>query len=175
MHDGGKKMIYVCSLAEMPEHAASLRPVRLVSLVQAEVQPPTPPGLAAARHLRLEIDDICDPAPGYVLPEAHHVETLIAFLRERALEEPVLLHCVAGVSRSTAAALVALVLDRDGEEVPMARLLRGAAPHARPNLRIVALADRLLGRDGRLIAACEAMGPAEPFLGDRLITLARAA
>lgn len=168
-------MIYVSSLAEMPAHAAALRPARLVSLVQAEAQPPTPPGLAAARHLRLEIDDIWEPAPDQVLPEAHHVETLIGFLRARAADESVLLHCIAGVSRSTAAALVALVLDRDGEEAAMARLLRRAAPHARPNPRIVALADRLLGRDGRLIAACEAMGPAEPFLADRLITLPRAA
>jgi len=36
--------------------------------------------------------------------------------------------------------------------------LRRASPTATPNIRIVSLADRLLGRQGRMVAAIETIG-----------------
>ena len=51
----------------------------------------------------------------------------------------------------------------------IARALRDASPTATPNIRIVTLADRMLGRDGRMVAAIQAIGPgvaayaSEPF------------
>jgi predicted protein tyrosine phosphatase len=155
-------MIYVCSLQEMPEHARALRPSHLVSVVAPEELPPTPPGIRADRHLRIGIHDISEPIDGQVLPEVDHVATLIEFIRAWRGEAPLLMHCVAGISRSMAAALIALSLKTDEGEVEAARRMRQIAPHARPNNRMVALADRVLGRDGRLVAAREAMGPAEP-------------
>lgn len=154
-------MIYVCSLEEMPRHAADLRPALLVSLVPEPEQPPTPAGIPAEAHLRLAIDDVADARPGVVCPGEEHVSVLIEALRDRPRDEPVLLHCFAGISRSTAAALVALAIDAHGREAEAAAHLRRFAPHALPNTRIVALADGLLQREGRLIAARDAMGPAE--------------
>jgi predicted protein tyrosine phosphatase len=52
-----------------------------------------------------------------------------------------------------------------------AQALRDAAPHAHPNARIIALADQLLGRHGRLIAARSAIGPGEPVGEAPLIAL----
>jgi predicted protein tyrosine phosphatase len=78
---------------------------------------------------------------------------------------------MAGISRSTAAALIALALTAPGREELVARQLRRAAPHASPNRRIIALADRLLARDGRLIAARESMGAAEPLVAGPLVAL----
>ncbi len=86
---------------------------------------------------------------------------LIESLRATEPDARVLFHCIAGISRSTAAALIALTLDADGREQEAARQLRLAAPHAHPNRRIIALADEILRRDGRLIAAREAMGPGD--------------
>jgi predicted protein tyrosine phosphatase len=59
-------------------------------------------------------------------------------------------------------------LNPDRPEIEIAHELREASPTASPNPRIVALADALLGRDGRMIAAIESIGrgiPAEvlPF------------
>jgi predicted protein tyrosine phosphatase len=168
-------VVYVCSLEEMPRHVQRLRPSHLVSLVAPEEQPPTPPGIAGSRHLRLGVDDISEPLAQCTLPDEDHVRLLIGFLREWhdtcRRTGPILIHCLAGISRSTAAALVALALDAHGREEIAARQLRQAAPHASPNRRIVALADRLLGRGGRLIAARDAMGPAEPLLAGPLVEL----
>jgi predicted protein tyrosine phosphatase len=71
-------------------------------------------------------------------------------------------HCRAGISRSTAAAFIALCATRpDREERAIARALRAASVYATPNPRLVALADELLGRDGRMIAAIAAIGAGE--------------
>jgi predicted protein tyrosine phosphatase len=50
-------------------------------------------------------------------------------------------------------------LNPQSEERMIASALRRASPTATPNLRIVTLADRLLGRDGRMIEAVEEIGP----------------
>ncbi|MFQ5773598.1 MAG: tyrosine phosphatase family protein [Kiloniellaceae bacterium] len=164
-------MICVCNLSEMPRHVAALRPSHLVSLVPPAEQPPTPPGIPGARHLRLEIDDINQPLPGHILPQADHIAALIEFVKDWRGEAPLLLHCVAGVSRSMAAALIALNLASPRREAETGAHVRRAAPHAVPNRRMIELADRLLGCQGRLVAAREAMGPAVPLAAAPLVRL----
>ena len=167
-------MIYVCSLEEMPRHAALLAPGHLISLLPPEEQPPTPPNVAAERHLRIEVNDITRPMFGQILPERPHIEPLVEFLQARAADaahEPLLVHCWAGVSRSMATALIALCLEAPGREKDAAVRIRRAAPHAEPNRRIVALADELLRRRGRLLAALEEMGPASYAMPAPLVRL----
>jgi len=87
------------------------------------------------------------------------VARLMAFARTWDGARPILIHCWAGVSRSTASAF-AIACERSPgvDERRIALALRRAAPHAYPNRRIVGLADSLLGRRGRMLAAVEAMG-----------------
>ncbi len=143
----------------MLDLAERLRPGRVISLLQPEWQPATPSGLAPEHHLRVEINDITSPDPDQILPERAHVEQLVAFL-EAARGQSLLIHCYAGISRSPAAALVAMVLDAPGREQAAALTLREAAPYAQPNRLLIELSDDLLGRGGRLVAALDAMGPA---------------
>ncbi len=165
-------MIYVCSLREMLDHVRSLRPGYLVSVIQLEFQPPTPREVKVERHLRVAVDDISERIDGAVIPEEEHVQELVTFLQRWPGDERLLIHCYGGVSRSMAAALIALTIDLDGREVEAAQMLREAAPHAQPNARIIALADQILGRQGRLVAAREAMGPAVPAREGPLVELA---
>jgi predicted protein tyrosine phosphatase len=152
-------MIHVCCLAEMAEHAERLRPTHLVSLVNPDEMPLTPTGIVADRHLCLGIHDICEPLAGCIHPDVVHIKLLVDFLQGWAHDEgSLLVHCYAGVSRSTAAALTALVAKAPGREMEAARALRAAAPHAQPNRRMIALADEFLGCEGRLIAARDAIG-----------------
>jgi len=66
----------------------------------------------------------------------------------------VLVHCEAGVSRSSATALIiyACWLGPGREREAMARVL-AQRPIAAPNRRMVEIGDRLLGREGRLVEA----------------------
>ncbi|MDX1425673.1 MAG: hypothetical protein R3322_21190, partial [Kiloniellales bacterium] len=70
---------------------------------------------------------------------------------------PLVIHCYAGVSRSTAAALAVLCSYNEGREQDAAHLLRARAPHAFPNRRMIDLADDLLACGGRLRDAVAAM------------------
>jgi len=82
------------------------------------------------------------------------IQQIIALANElRAVTGRVLIHCEAGVSRSTAAALImyAYWLGPGREHEAMARVL-AQRPIAIPNRRMVELADRLLDREGRLLA-----------------------
>ena len=155
-------LIYVCNLIEMPGHAEALGVSHLVSLVAPNEQPPTPAPVAGDRHHRVEIHDISEPLDGHILPAVEHVSGLIDFVRAWPHDEaPILIHCVAGISRSMAAALITLAIKAPARELDAARHLRSAAPHAYPNRRMIAVADQVLGCDGRLIEAREAMGPAD--------------
>jgi predicted protein tyrosine phosphatase len=71
-------------------------------------------------------------------------------------------HCYAGISRSTAAAFIALCVARpERDEREIARALRAAASFANPNPRLIALADDLLHRHGRMVQAIAEIGRGE--------------
>jgi predicted protein tyrosine phosphatase len=71
-------------------------------------------------------------------------------------------HCFAGISRSTAGAYVAAcALNPGRDEMAIAWEVRRASRTAYPNPRIVSIADRLLGRDGRMVRAIETIGPGD--------------
>ena len=73
---------------------------------------------------------------------------------------PLVVHCYAGISRSTASAFTAAcALNPHRDEIAIARQIRAASPIAQPNRRIVMLADKALGREGRMLRAIDAMGP----------------
>ncbi len=69
------------------------------------------------------------------------------------------IHCWAGISRSTAAAFISVcALRPERNEATVAKALREASPSATPNARLVAVADAMLGRKGRMIEAIAAIG-----------------
>ena len=140
----------------MPAAVQAHRVGALVSIIQAEFQPPTPPTLTAAQHHRCAIHDITAAQPGEQLAGPEHIQTLVAFLRQWNDAEPLLAHCFAGVSRSTAVALIAHAM-RSGDAGASATALRRAVPYALPNRHIVALADAELGFGGTLAEALDAL------------------
>jgi len=163
-------MIHVCSLARLHETVEETGARHVVTLLGSEDLVRLPPGVPAGNHLRLPIHDISAPADGFVAPEIEHVENLIDFVRRWPQKAPLVIHCYAGISRSTAAAFTTVcALSPQRAEHEIAAALRRASPTALPNARIVRLADELLGRSGRMVAAIETISPhvpaveAEPF------------
>ena len=106
-------------------------------------------------HFRatLRFHDAIEPGPGVVLPQKSDVDAILAFGRDAGDVRHLLIHCHAGISRSTAAMLMILAQahPHEPEDAIVERLL-AIRPQAWPNSRMIAFADELLGCDGRLKA-----------------------
>jgi predicted protein tyrosine phosphatase len=155
-------MIHVCSLSRLNETVEDTGARHVVSLIGDEARLERPTGIAPENHLWLKLHDISAPLDGYIVPGEEHVADLINFVRGWDRRAPLVVHCFAGISRSTASAYAAVcALNPDRDEEAIAQALRRASPTATPNIRIVSLADQFLGRDGRMIAAIETIGRGE--------------
>ncbi|MBV8767284.1 MAG: dual specificity protein phosphatase family protein [Hyphomicrobiales bacterium] len=150
----------ICGLDELGDHSA-----RAVTHVLSILDPNWPEPAAFFSydpHHRTEMHftDAIEPGPEVELPQAHHVEAILAFgdtfQRDLAKqgEAHLLIHCHAGISRSTAAMTTLLMQSapEQTEERIFERLV-AIRPQAWPNSRMIGFADELLGRGGRLTAA----------------------
>jgi predicted protein tyrosine phosphatase len=106
------------------------------------------------------MDDITEQMDGFVAPADHHIERVLNFVRGWDRSAPMVVHCYAGISRSTASAFAAAcALNPHRNEIEIARQIRARSPIASPNRLIVSLADKALGREGRMLRALDEMGP----------------
>ena len=154
--------LHVCSLAQVGDTVTRTGARSLVSLLSPETAIARPKDIAPERHLHLAVSDIVAPVPGQVLPERIHLDELLGFVLAWDRAEPMVIHCWAGVSRSTAAAYIAAcALKPERDEFAIARALRAASPTATPNARLVALADSALQRNGRMNDAIAEIGRGE--------------
>lgn len=152
-------VIHVSSLSRLHDTVAAADASHVVTLINVNTQVPTPPGVAPEKHLFIGVSDIVEPLEGHVTPGQEHVVRLLDFVTRWDQERPMVIHCWAGVSRSTAAAFItACRLRPDLDEDDLAQVIRAASPTATPNARLVAIADELLGRSGRMIRAIASIG-----------------
>ena len=168
-------MLIVSSLAGARPAFEAHRPAYVISLLEGDEAPPAFSGLDGARHLKL-----C------VAREAC-VETISNAAKDRAREivsfvnawdgrGDILIHCSRGVARSTAAAYIIMCMRGGaGGETTAAKALRRAAPYADPCPLLVAYADEILGRDGEMIDAIDALAPPSPAIEAPVVTLSLAA
>jgi len=141
--------------------ASAFDPRTILSLMDPGATYSIPSGPSMVEHVRLEFHDVVMDSPTDALrvaPSPTHVKRILDFATAWDGQSRLLVHCTAGVSRSPAAALAILSARNPGQEREIARLLRLRAPWVNPNLRIIRLADDLLGRRGDLIRAVISMG-----------------
>jgi predicted protein tyrosine phosphatase len=156
--------ILVCPLSRVEEMVALHQPARVISLLDPDWPFPDLGDRYQGRHLRLKVHDICNAEDHLVVPGSSHVRAVLEFLDGWARERPLLIHCRAGISRSTATAFIAACFVNPGtDEQEIALALRRAAPLARPNATLVALADAEMGRGGRMTAAILTTGRDLPW------------
>ncbi|MEW6641972.1 MAG: protein-tyrosine phosphatase family protein [Pseudomonadota bacterium] len=153
-------MLHVCSLADLPATVTATG-ARYVLTVMGNVDKAERPlSVPEANHLKVSMDDITEAVDGFVAPSSVHVDQVLEFVRRWRRDAPMVIHCYAGISRSTASAFAAAcLLNPERDELSIARQIRAASPSAFPNRLIVTLADQALGRRGRMLRALDAMGP----------------
>lgn len=152
-------MIYVSSLSRVAETVASTKAKRLISLLSAGTEMTRPAEIAESDHLFLKLHDISEPQDGMTMPGMQHVRDVLNFARGWDRARPLVINCYAGISRSTASAyIVAAAMAPDRDELELAQALRKASPSATPNPVLIALADRFLKRDGRMVEAIRSIG-----------------
>ncbi len=158
--------IVVTPLSQLAAQIAFHRPSHVMTLTSGEIA--ALPAGCKTNRLSLIFNDIAEPRDGLVAPDASHVHRLIDFAQGWPRKAPLLIHCYAGISRSTAAAYIAaLALDRTINEHYLASRLRSLSPSATPNIRLISIADGILGRQGRMVEAIKAIGRgAEAFEGE---------
>jgi predicted protein tyrosine phosphatase len=150
--------IYVCPLSRAPHLAREKKVSHVVSLLD--------PGMAfpridnvGDRHLCVEVHDIEADMEGMDPLCTLRTKRILEFVGGWDRTQPILIHCYAGLSRSTATAFIAACAQNPGtDEEAIAFALRKASEHASPNRRFIAMADAELGRNGRMSRAIDKIG-----------------
>ena len=151
--------VTICGIEELEGHCAG-GITHVLSILDPGWPEPEPlTRFDINRRLRLRFHDVIESRPGWIAPERWDVELLLAFSRDLtvAKQAHLLIHCHAGVSRSTAAAT--LVMAQTCPDRPAAEVLEEVVrlrPRAWPNLRLLELSDEILSRQGEIVEAARA-------------------
>ncbi len=163
--------ITVCGVAELEGHC-SINASHVLSILDPDHPVPEAFG-AFGEHEKLELrfHDIIDTMPGLLAPEPKDVAALLAFGGDMSGATHLLVHCFAGISRSTAsmAMILAQAMPDMAEDAVLA-MVHGIREKAWPNLRMIEFGDAMLGRNGRLVDATHALHRLQldvrPHIGD---------
>ena len=137
----------VCGKNQVRKVVKRFAATHLLSLVDPEDRMPTPHRIARENHLSVKFDDVEEPDLPYA-PTAPDIEQIIRWIDRLPDNARLVIHCTAGVSRSTAVAF-ALLCQCFGVE----RRLLEIRPQASPNALITAFLDDLFEMKGQLHSA----------------------
>ena len=154
--------ITVCGIEELAGHCSTNASHVLSILDPGHPIPEAFGSYGEHERLELRFHDIIEAAPGLVLPQREHVAAVLAFgrdmLREPASALHLLVHCHAGISRSTASMTMLLAQALPGlPATTVLAMVHGIREKAWPNLRMIEFADAMLDRGGELIEATHAL------------------
>jgi predicted protein tyrosine phosphatase len=150
--------ITVCGIEELAGHCET-GASHVLSILDPDYPVPEAFGrFGEHRKLELRFHDVIDERESNEPPRQQDVTQLLAFGRDLMHESPkdahLLVHCHAGISRSTAS--MALILAQALPDLPPRAILQEVLrirPKAWPNLRIVEIGDKMLDRDGQIVSA----------------------
>ncbi|MDD9910933.1 MAG: tyrosine protein phosphatase [Ahrensia sp.] len=150
--------LYICPLSALEKTLMLSGARSMIALGGPQADLPRPHAVTDA-FLALKFNDIVEPRDGLVAPSMADVEAIIAFAQQWQSNDPMLLQCWMGISRSTAAALIVrTTLRPDLCASSIAQDLRERSPTATPNALMVRLADEALDRQGTLTNAVAEIG-----------------
>jgi predicted protein tyrosine phosphatase len=149
--------ITICGILELGEHSETGVTHVLSILDPGWPDPNAFTDFAPHRREALRFHDVIAPVGGAILPTERDVAQLLEFGREAMTAGPdthLLIHCHAGISRSTASAALLLAQEdptRDPADI-VAEIAR-LRPRAWPNLLLLEYGEATLGRHGEIVPA----------------------
>jgi predicted protein tyrosine phosphatase len=167
--------ITVCGIEELASHCDA-GASHVLSILDPNFPVPEAFGIFGEhKKLELRFEDIIEELPGWHPPQPEHVEQILAFGRDLLAEQrsntQLLVHCHAGISRSTASMAILLAQahpDQSAESI--LAMVHRIREKAWPNLRMIEIGDTMLRRSGTLIAASHALYRLQlqrrPYLAD---------
>jgi predicted protein tyrosine phosphatase len=168
----------ICGIPELEQHCGAGVTHVLSITAPEDPEPPVFAAFGPHQRLALRFHDIIEPTRDRLAPNREDVARLLAFGRGLRAGDRLLVHCHAGVSRSTAAAT--LILAQADPDWPAREVLEAVVklrPRAWPNLRMLELGDQLLGRRGEIVAAAASIYARalerDPAFGDLIIDSGR--
>ena len=171
--------VTICGIPELPQHC-SIGITHVLSIIDThEPRPRALDSYSGVDHELIRFDDVVAEYPGFEACTPAHIEKLLAF-GEKVHAHPqghVLVHCHAGISRSTAAAAILMTQHAPGHEEAAFLKLLNLRKHGWPNTRMVEFADQMLKRDGAMLRALvayrRALLQAKPHLSEVVRNIGR--
>ena len=141
--------VHVCSLHQVRELDVSTYD-GIITIEDTTIREPFRVQTDEPKQLILQFDDINKPMDDYIIPQMSHIKRALEFA-DKIEDGSLLIHCHAGISRSSAIAL-AVIAKRlgSGKEEEAVNTLEHINPNCRPNKSIVEMNDELLERNGKL-------------------------
>lgn len=156
------KLIYVTPAVEAYETAKRTKASHIITLMQDEAMSDLPSRVDLYNYLHLDLADVLRSTPRWRAATPSQIVQLVRFVREwsKNSHAPLVVHCHAGRSRSPAAAYIALCsLNPQVSEKRIVEVMKAASSDLSPNMRMIALADKILKRDGRMFEAAKRWKP----------------
>lgn len=159
--------VFVCGRSAVSRKTSQVGATHVLSLLDPGKKPFLHPNTDRRNWLLLHFEDNLDENEPNS-PTREHVAQILEWGSRLPSDAVVLVHCEAGVSRSTAAALALLVQHHGIDKIDeCAQLLVEVRPVACPNPIISKFADERLGCDGKLHAC------AEKIANDKILAILR--
>ncbi len=135
----------------------------LLSIIDPDCRPPRRPiGVTENHHFQIrfhDIEQVHNDGYNLICPNKDHVAQLINFFNSIKDEAEILIvHCFAGISRSTATTFIfhCIFLGEGAEKEGVDAMIKSTVfGGARPNKLIIKLADDLLDRKGKMVYAIQ--------------------
>lgn len=140
-------LIWICGLNQVSDMVKRCGASHVVSLLDMNTRAPRP---GVQGHLVEHMED-AEHQQINDAPKLEQIERVLAWTKELPADARLLVHCHAGVSRSTAMAMAIWVQQHGTDFEACDTWLQLVRPQAAPNRLIAAHADRVLGTKGRLL------------------------
>ncbi len=133
----------ICGYSDLDRIIEKFKPTHIISLIE-NVR------FLGNNHLHLQVSDIHGPTLGFTHPIKEHLDELLDYTRNLTDSDRILVHCFAGQSRSTAAA-IAIIIQHGMNYIDAFDHVSSLRPISLPNTAFIKLIDNHFELNGKLI------------------------